>query len=133
MESLGDFLQRLKILSDDCNFLDATASQCKESAVRDALIAGISSSYIRQRLLEDNVLQLNEVFDKARSLHKARKNAQFYNSTDHFQPLSSINSVERVESVCSAVQHKKFCGYCGGDSRKRTNCPAACCGCYKCG
>ena len=134
-ESLGDFLQRLKILSDDCNFLDATASQCKESAVRDAFIAGISLSYIRQRLLEDNVLQLNEVFDKARSLHEAQKNAQSYNSTDHFQPLSSINSVERVESVCSAVQHKhkKVCGYCGGDPHKRTNCPAARCGCYKCG
>ena len=56
--------------------MDATASQCKESAVRDAFIAGINSSYIRQRLLEDNELQLNEVFDKARSLHEAQKNGQ---------------------------------------------------------
>ena len=31
------------------------------------------------------------------------------------------------------MQHKKVCGYCDGDPHKRTNCPAARCGCYKCG
>ena len=58
-ESLEDFLQRLKILSNDCNFADVTASQCKEAAIRDAFITGLGSPYIKQRLLEDNELRLN--------------------------------------------------------------------------
>ena len=77
-ESFEDFLQRLKILSNDCNFIDVTALQCKEAAIRDAFITGLGSPYIRQRLLEDNELCLNHVFNKARSLHEAQKNAESY-------------------------------------------------------
>ena len=54
IEALEDFFQRLKILNDDYNFTDATASQYKKIAIRDTFIAGFNSSYIRQRLLENN-------------------------------------------------------------------------------
>ena len=76
-ESLEDFLRRLKILSNDCNFVDVTASQCKEAGIRDAFITGLGSPYIRQRHLEDNELRLNNVFNKARSIHEAQNNAEF--------------------------------------------------------
>ena len=56
-ESLEDFLQRLKSLSNECNFADATDVQIREAAIRDVFIAGLSSSYIRQRI-QENVLQL---------------------------------------------------------------------------
>ena len=55
-ETLEHFLQRLKVLSNDCNFVDATAAESKEVAICDAFIAGLRSSHIRQRLLEDNQL-----------------------------------------------------------------------------
>lgn len=131
-ETLGDFLQRLKVLSNDCNFVNATAAQCKESAVRDAFIAGINSSYIRQRLLEDNELQLNAVFDKARSLYEAQKNAQSYVSVDRLQPLGTINLSAKAESTSPTIRQKYNCGYCGGAPHKREACPAVSRVCFKC-
>ena len=52
-ELLEEFLQRLKTLSAECNFRAVTAAQNHEAAIRDAFIAGLSSGYIHQRLLED--------------------------------------------------------------------------------
>ena len=43
-ESLEHFLLRLKMLSNDCNFVDLSASGCKEAAIRDAFVAGLRSS-----------------------------------------------------------------------------------------
>ena len=50
-----------------------SAVQNREAAIRDAFIAGLSSGYIRQRLLEENSLELLTVFDKAQSLEDAQK------------------------------------------------------------
>ena len=62
-QSIGESLdlQKLKVLSTDCNFRDGTAAQQQEAAIQDAFIAGMHSSYIRQRLLEGNDLQLTTV------------------------------------------------------------------------
>jgi len=54
VESLEEYLQKLKVLSTDCNFRDGTAAQQQEAAIRDAFIADMHSSCIRQRLLEGN-------------------------------------------------------------------------------
>ena len=88
-ESLEDFLQRWKILSNDCNFIDVTASQCKEAAIRDAFITGLGSPYIR-RLLEHNELRLNHVFNKVRSLHEAQKNAESY-EVRHAERIATVS------------------------------------------
>ena len=61
-ETLEEFFQRLKKFSADCNFKAVSAVENTEAAVRDAFIAGICSGYIRQRLLEENVMSLREVF-----------------------------------------------------------------------
>ena len=62
-ESLEDFLGRLKSRSSYCNFTDCTAAQIRETAIRDAFISGMQSGFIRQRILKDNALALNDVFD----------------------------------------------------------------------
>ena len=72
-ESLDDFLQRLKSLGNECNFVDSTAVQIKQAAIRDDFIAGLTSGYNRQCISENNILSLNAVFDKARALNDARK------------------------------------------------------------
>ena len=77
-ESLDVYLQKLKRLSTDCNFLAVSAKLHKEEAIRDAFISGILSNEIRQRLLEDQDLSLQSAFDKARSLEIAQKNAEVY-------------------------------------------------------
>ena len=91
-ETLEHFLQRLKVLGNDCNFVDATAAECKETTIRDAFVAGLRSSHIRQRLLEDNQLQLNNVFDKARSLREARKNAECYSAGSSAEGIAFVSS-----------------------------------------
>ena len=76
--SLDVYLQKLKRLSTDCKFLAVSAKLHKEEAIRDAFISGILSNEIRQRLLEDHDLSLQNAFDKARSLEIVQKNAEAY-------------------------------------------------------
>ena len=46
------FLQALKSLYKDCNFQNVTETEYRDEAVRDAIITGLQSNVIRQRLLE---------------------------------------------------------------------------------
>ena len=64
-ENLEDFFQRLKTLSKDCEFRAVTAEQYQSEAIRDAFIAGLSSTEIRRRLLEETTLTLSQAFEKA--------------------------------------------------------------------
>ena len=154
-ESLEDFLERSKSLSNNCNFTDCTAAQIRETAaIRDAFISGMQSGFIQQRILEDNVLALNDVFDKARRLNEARKNASLYDlaqnprSSDYTAASCSSQEIQDEElcqaAVCassgrssnctnSASSGQSLCFFCGGSSHKRAQCPARQMNCYKCG
>ena len=79
-QSLDQYLQRLKTLAKECNFKTVTAEQYKKEAIRDAFISGLSSTHIRQRLLERTELSLETAFDHARSLDMAEKQSQLYRS-----------------------------------------------------
>ena len=46
--------------------------------IRDSIINGLSSSYIRQSLLESAELTLEHAHDKARTLDLAQKNPAAY-------------------------------------------------------
>ena len=132
-ESLEDFLQRLKILRNDCNFGDVTASRCKEPAIRDAFITGLGSPYIRQRLHEDNELRLNHVFNKARSLHEAQKNAESY-EVRHAKRIATVSfdntkigqpQKENEKRRSGSASFKcRSCKFCGSLWHKRPNCQA---------
>ena len=50
-ESIGTYVQALKLLAKDCNFEAVTAKVYQEEAIRNAFISGILSNEIRQRLL----------------------------------------------------------------------------------
>ena len=73
---LEEFMQCLKRVSSECNFAAVTAAQHPEGTIRDAFIAGITSPSVRRRLLESDNLTLQHVFDKARSLEEAQRNAE---------------------------------------------------------
>ena len=77
-ESLNVYLQKLKRLSTDCNFLVVSAKLCKKEAIRDAFTNEILSNKIRQRLLEGHDFSLQNAFYKPRSLEIAQKNAEAY-------------------------------------------------------
>ena len=67
-ELLDVYFQKLRHLSVDCDFQAVSAQVHKKEAIGDAFIGDIISSYIRQRLLENNDLTLQAAFDKKNTL-----------------------------------------------------------------
>ena len=63
---MDDFLQELRNLSKDCNFKAVDKVTHTSESIRDAFIDGIQSQGIRQRLLENNTLDLDTAFAQAR-------------------------------------------------------------------
>ena len=139
-------MERLKFLSVDCNHTDSTSAQIKEAAIRDAFISGLQSGLIRQRILEDNnVLRLNDVFDRARRLEDARRNASSYEivqsrrlaentaalRANKDEKLTEKKKLTNAES-CSVLKQAS-CFFYGGPVHKRVTCPAKQSTCYKCG
>ena len=52
-ESIDQFMQNLEKLSKKCEFTAVTAELYRQECIRGAFISGLSSSTIRQRLLEN--------------------------------------------------------------------------------
>lgn len=68
-ESLSQFVQDLKVLARKCQFSATTVEQNLNNYLVDALIGGLASSQIRQRLLEkEEDLTFDAAFAIARSL-----------------------------------------------------------------
>ena len=139
-ENLEDFLQRLKTLGKECEFKAVTAAEHQEEAIRDAFIAGLCSTDIQRRLLEENNMTLSQAFEKARALYTAQKNSEEYQSTStytasmsekqlgnipHMSPHNTMNSPGQDDHHSSAAfQTYDKCYYCGGPVHPRYQCPA---------
>ena len=140
-QSLDGYLQVLKTLSKDCNFQDVTAAVHRDEAVRDAFITGLQSNAIRQRLLENNTLDLDTMFTQARSLDTAPKSSESYTSSGPppfpasaatSSPLPESNPEGCVpEGTIAAVTGAK-CYFCGYSKHPRYRCPARDATCKKC-
>ena len=59
-ESFDEYPQALTTLSKDCNIKTATAGQCRDQSIQEAFIAGLLYNSIRQRLLENNTLDIKD-------------------------------------------------------------------------
>ena len=77
-ESLQAFLNELLVLSKACNSPDVTAEVYRNELVRDAFINGLTSHEIRQCLLENNELTLDQAFDIANSLSRTTYEIPFH-------------------------------------------------------
>ena len=142
-ESLDTFIQNLQRLSKDCNFKEVTAEEHRRGYVRDAFISGIRSREIRQKLLENTDLSMDDVFLQARTLHTAHTNAAQYASSPHIScatgPLLesefSDNPIVEPENLVAAVNHESedMCKYCGYSKHPRSKCPAKRHKCKVCG
>ena len=86
-ESIDQFLVALKKLSKDCNFQTVTVEVYRDELVRDCFISGLSSSYIRQRLLEPKILTQDEAYRYAVALESAQNNSNAYNPTSHIAAI----------------------------------------------
>jgi len=140
-ESLDELLQALKTLGKDCNFKAVTAAKYQEEAIRDALISGLQSPLIRQRLLENSssTLDLTTVFDQARALDAAQKNSELYAvpcgssvmaATMESKTASDDFLANDAPATSASVSSK--CFFCGYSKHPRSKCPARDSTCNKC-
>ena len=132
-ETLDEHLQALKILSKDCNFEAVDATQHKEQYIRDTFIVGIQSNVIRQRLPEDNKVELTEVYDQARTLELAHKNVESYNNTDPFVNVVISSDNAQPNKWNTSGQQDQKCWNCGNGAYSRSKCPAKEVMCFTCG
>ena len=72
-ETLAEFSQSLKKLSEDCIFEAVTGEQYRIEMVRDFFIYGMASLAVRQRLLENEDLNLERAYDLTLSLNRAQE------------------------------------------------------------
>ena len=106
VQSLDDYLQKLKQLAKDCNYRSVSADVCRSEA------SGLLSTSIRSRLLKntrDKSMTLETVFNQARCFDTAQISSESYIATDgkaiKVSPVSAIESCEirlaKVEPFCS--------------------------------
>ena len=152
-EYIDQILQNLKLLSKDCGFKAVSVSVYAQESIRDAFISVLSSSAIRQRLLEKHSLSLDEAIQHARSLELAQRNAECYVSSTPSTPSAALDASNR-ESRCTACFAPgesgalaadaplhytnaavvgRRCYFCGGGYHPRPKCPARNQTCWKCG
>jgi len=146
-ETISQYLSALQLLTKDCSFKSVSALENLEDHVRDALIGGLASNNIRQRLLEHSTLKLKEAVNCALSLESAHRNAEHYNTTSSPIPtsLNAIKSLKMSEvegndkfdsSAVSSRTPQKYlnakCYFCGGNYHSRNICPAKNATCYRC-
>ena len=119
-----------------------TADQHKDESIHDSFITGIQSNQIRQRLLENNELDLQTMFNQARSLDIAQKSSITYqtqygvNATKldfgSQQNLTSYTAQPSAHQSSTAIASTKTCSYCGYAPHPRFKCPASNAICRKC-
>lgn len=97
-ETIDEYVRVLKQLAHDCNFKNATAEEYKNEYIRDALIAGITNNRIRQRLLENKTLTLEEAYNQALAFETAEKNSQTFNTTS----LNAVDIPEKEDDTLAA-------------------------------
>ena len=121
-EIMCEYLQVLKTLAKDCTSSDVTAATYREEVTRDAFINGLSSAYIRLRLLEKVEITLVQAFELAQSLDRAQRQGLFEGQPST-QPLSSAAFVRQ------RVFHGKrptVSSNCQSDSDQTRSPPSTC-------
>ena len=152
-ESIDEFVLSIDKLSQNCSFTAVTDSEYKDVMKTDSFISGISSSIIRQRLLENRMLTFVEAYEKARALDLARISSELYSSNQasysgrvctvnnsQFDELTSRQSdtndqyVNSIRNRSSKQSRKFVCYFCGGFTwHPRNQCTAKSKICDYCG
>ena len=137
-QTLDDFLCVLKNISKDCGYKAVSAEDHRNESILSAFVSGLSSNFIRQRLLESDKLTLDTAFTQARTLDLAQRNAESYQQTPYPQACS-VTSEEKSSdqgNQISAFKPNKNtgkCWFCGGKRHPRSKCPAREDTCSSCG
>lgn len=148
-ESIDGYVRNLQKLSLNCNFKNVTSKEYKDEYIRDSFIAGLSSSYIRSKLLESDTLTLDSALKQARALELAAKDSSIYdNKNEEIEIQVSAMKDINDKRICQEEPTKeasseslsiastktwKFCYRCGDKSQhSKSECKARNIICFKC-
>ena len=133
-ETLDQYIQELTKLSKECNFAAVSANQYRQEYIRDSFINGLHSREIRQRLLENNALTMEEAFEKARGMEMAQKHSAYFSGTNSISaaiPSTSEHNENSQTALCGTrstdninQQTNDKCFFCGLSRHPRSKCPA---------
>ncbi|GFT52189.1 uncharacterized protein NPIL_495871, partial [Nephila pilipes] len=137
-ETVNEYLQVLNQLSKDCDFTDVKAEEYRKEYIRDAFIRGLKCPRIRQRLLENTSMTLDQAFEQARTLESAEVHAASYMGNSFPVQSAAMKTDDFSEetlatSAASSSSRSQKCFFCGNDLHSRTICPARDVFCRKCG
>lgn len=133
-ETVNEFLQVLKQLSKNCNFTTVTAETYKSEYIRDAFIRGLKNARIRERLLENSTITLENAVNQARALELAEAHSASYLTVSQPMPSAALDITEDVsEHDTLAAVTRGSCFFCGNDRHIRNTCPARNSVCHLCG
>ena len=130
----------LKLLAKDCEFESVTATQNRDDYIRDSFINGLSSTYIRQRLLENKTLNLENAYNNALTLEMAHKHSEAFNlpinaAVTHGTETELTDRTDEPDAQLSATGKPPYqakCYFCGLARHPRSRCPAKEAECHKC-
>ena len=124
-----------------------SAETYRSEMIRDSFINGLTSNYIRQRLLENFELSLDRAYEIARTLHTAQKNSELYMQQSHQLIPTNVAAVssydhaslpidpnrESLTAIKRQTPSRKSCYFCGGFLHaNRASCPARDAVCHNC-
>ncbi|GFW06178.1 uncharacterized protein TNCV_36541 [Trichonephila clavipes] len=137
-ETASEYLQILNQLSKDCDFTDVKAEEYRKEYIRDAFIQGLKCPRIRQRLLENTSMTLDQAFEQARTLESAEVHAASYMGSSFPVQSAAMKTEDFSEetvatSAVSSSSRSQTCFFYGNDLYSRTLCPARDVTCRNCG
>ena len=100
-ESMDAFANRLMILAKDCNYTDVTAVEYKEEAVLQSFVSGLEDSYVRQRILENDVVDLESALKLAEILKRAKTDAGCYEEEKYQSTVAAVNKLNFRNAVAA--------------------------------
>ena len=85
------FANRLMILAKDCDYANVTAVEYKKEAVLQSFVQGLEDPYIRQRIVEKDVVDLEGALESAEILKRAKTDANCYESEKNQSTVAEIS------------------------------------------
>ena len=119
-ESVAEFVNQLKALSEHCNFENQL-----NKMLRDRLVCGIRDKTIQLQLIADNELTFETAFQKACSLEEANKNVKELQGA-MANPLNSVHALQ-------SSKDPKPCWRCGFTRHSPDECVFKDKECFTCG
>ncbi|GFS56546.1 uncharacterized protein TNCV_4303331 [Trichonephila clavipes] len=106
-ETVREYLQILNQLSKDCDFTDVKAEEYRKEYIRDAFIRGLKCPRIRQRLLENTSMTLDQAFEQARTLESAEVHAASYTGSSLYVQSAAMKKEETIATSAASASSSR--------------------------